>query len=220
VRDAATSVVHHRNYLGDADSQALCGVAVENAESEASVPTASVCADCMAKLPEYHLTWWRETAEAATSELAELRVKYRELAEQVDNQRVEKTESGPTIDVAPQAETSDEPTTTPLLDQVRKELVELCSPFDGAVPYWRVKNSVDAYNDKLTSDDRVLLAHEIGAEGSLIRWCTKEIETLGWQITNSPVHGEAEDMMEAWTHDLYRQPKKSKWRLGRSRDGS
>ena len=85
-----------------------------------------------------------------------------------------------------------------------------------------MKNTVDAFNEKLTSDERVLLAHEIGADGSLIRWCTKEIEGLGWQITNSPVHGEAEDMVDAWTHDVYQAPKKTKWRLGRTRsqDGS
>jgi hypothetical protein len=64
---------------------------------------------------------------------------------------------------------------------------------------------------------RVMRAQEIGADGSLIRWCTAQIEGLGWQVTNNPVTGEAEDMMDAWTHDLYQQPKKTKWRLGRAR---
>ena len=36
---------------------------------------------------EYHLRWWRERAEAATAELDGLRIKYRELAEYVDDQR-------------------------------------------------------------------------------------------------------------------------------------
>jgi hypothetical protein len=85
-----------------------------------------------------------------------------------------------------------------------------------------VKKSIDAFSDKLKPDERILVAHEIGADGSLIRWCTKEIESLGWQITNNPVHGDADEMMDAWTHDFYHTPKKTKWRLGRSRshDGS
>jgi hypothetical protein len=36
-------------------------------------------------------------------------------------------------------------------------------------PYWRLKNTMQAFSDKLSSDERVLLAQEIGAEGSLIR---------------------------------------------------
>ena len=110
-----------------------------------------------------------------------------------------------------------EATPTSLLDRARKELLELCRRFDETVPYWRVKNSIDAFSDKLKSDERLLLAHEIGADGSFIRWCMREIEALGWQVTNSPVHGDADDMMEAWTHDLYQPPKKTKRRLGRSR---
>jgi hypothetical protein len=85
-----------------------------------------------------------------------------------------------------------------------------------------VKKSIDAFNDKLESDERVLLAHEIGADGNFIRWCIKEIGSLGWQVTNSPVHGDADDMMDAWTEDFYQPPKKTKGWLGRSRsrDGS
>jgi hypothetical protein len=95
--------------------------------------------------------------------------------------------------------------------------VALCRPFDEAVPYWRVKKSIDAFDDKLKSDERVLLAHEIGADGNFIRWCVKEIEGLGLRVTNSPVHGDANDMMDAWTQDLHQPPKTTKWRLGRSR---
>ena len=172
----------------------------------------------------------------ATAELDALRVKYRELAEYVDNQRhqvaglqhpasamgdpsTENPETRREIDEEPQASTGEQAETTPtsLLDQARKELLELCSRFDETVPYWRVKNTMDAFSDKLNSDERVLLAHEIGADGSLIRWCTKEIEGLGWQVTNSPVHGNANDMMDAWAEDSYQPPKKTKWRLGRSR---
>jgi hypothetical protein len=220
VHETSSSVVHHVDYLNRRDDHALCGVAFEN-----PAPTtrpAAVCADCEAKLTEYHLVWWRERAQAATAELDELRVKYRELAEHVEvsgGASVEKPESpqekgGPRVgSTAEQAET----TPTPLLDQVRNELLELCRRFDEAVPYWRVKKSMDAFSDKLESDERVRLAEEIGADGSLIRWCTKEIESHGWRVTNNPVHGDADDMMEAWTQDLYQTPKKTGWRLGRSR---
>jgi hypothetical protein len=238
VHEASSSVVHHRDYLNRRDDQALCGVAFEN--PAALVPTirpVAVCPDCEAKLVEYHLEWWRARAEAATAELDELRVKYRELAEYVDNQgrqvagfelpaqvggdpSGENPESRREIDEEQEAGSTAEQGETPpapLLDQARKELLELCRQFDETVPYFRVKNSMDAFSDKLSSDERVLLAHEIGADGSLIRWCTKEIEGLGWQVTNNPVHGDADEMMEAWTQDFYQTPKKTRWRLGRSR---
>jgi hypothetical protein len=243
VHEASSSVVHHGDYLNRRNDQALCGVAFETpARLGPTIRPVAVCPDCEAKLAEYHLTWWRERAEAATAELDGLRVKYRELAEYVDNQRRqvagsqhptqvrgdpsgEDPEGRREIDGEPEAGSTaehGETTPTPLLDQARKELLELCRRFDEAVPYWRVKNSMDAFNDKLNSDERVLLAQEIGADGSLIRWCTREIEGLGWQVTNNPVHGDADDMMDAWTEDLYQTPKKTKWRLGRSRshDGS
>ena len=226
VHEASSSVVHHEDYLNRIDDQALCGAAFENLVSldPTSSPVA-VCPDCEAKLVEYHLKWWREKAEAATAELDGLRVRYRELAESVDDQRREvgeNPESRREIDAEPQAgSTADQDETTPtsLLDQARKELVELCGRFDETVPYWRLKKSMDAFSDKLESDERVLLAHEIGADGSLMRWCTREIEGLGWRITNNPVSGDGDTdaMMDAWTQDLYQTPKKPKWRLGRSR---
>jgi hypothetical protein len=123
-------------------------------------------------------------------------------------------------DPAPVTEepTSDQDETTPtsLLDQARRELLELCRRSDETVPYWRVKNTTDAFSDKLKSDERLALAREIGADGNFIRWCIKEIEGLGLQVTDSPVHGDANDMMDAWTHEIYPPPKKTKWRLGRS----
>jgi hypothetical protein len=210
VHETSSSVVHHKDYLNRRDDQALCGSALENpAPLDPTMPPVAVCPDCETKLVEYHLKWWRERAEAATAELDELRVKYRELAED-DSQRREVAESE-----LSRKEIDDEPAS--LLGQARKELLELCQRFDETVPYWRVKNSMDAFSDKLESDERVQLAQEIGADGSLIRWCMTEIESLGWQVTNSPVHGEADDMMDAWTQDLYQAPKKTKWRLGRSR---
>jgi hypothetical protein len=221
--------VHHGDYLNRRDDHALCGAALENptTPSQGLRPVA-VCPDCEEKVVEYHLTWWRERAEAASAELDELRAKYRELAEHVDNQRRSEGEnpddrrqpegepqSGST---AEEAET--EPTT--FLGHARRELLDLCRQFEGAVPYWRLKNTMQAFSDKLTSDERVLLAQEIGAEGSLIRWCTTQIDSLGWRVTDNPVSGEAGAMMDAWIDDAYQTPKKNRWRLGRSRshDGS
>jgi hypothetical protein len=238
LHETSSSVVHHGDYLNRRDDHALCGVALENpAQLGATIHPVTACPDCEAKLIEYHLKWWRERAEATTAELAELRVKYRELAGHVDNQRPqvaglqhpaqvggdpsgEDAASRREIGGEPQAgSTAEQDETTPasLLDQARRELLALCRQFDETVPYFRVKNSMDAFSDKLSSDERVRLAHEIGADGSLIRWCTKEIEILGWQVTNNPVRGDADDMMDAWTQDFYQTPKKTKWRLGRSR---
>ncbi|PXX10321.1 hypothetical protein C8E89_104117 [Mycolicibacterium moriokaense] len=238
MQDTSSSVVHHQDYLNLGNDQALCGVAFEkSARLGQTIRPVAVCPDCEAKLAEYHLIWWRERAEAATAELDGLRVKYRELSEYVDNQRRqvaglqhlapiigdpsgENPESHRENDGEPQADSTGEPgetTPTSLLDQARKELLELCRRFDETVPYWRVKNTTDAFSDKLKSDQRLLLAHEIGADGNFIRWCIREIEGLGLQVTNSPVHGDANDMMDAWTQDFYQPPKKTKRRLGRSR---
>jgi hypothetical protein len=213
LHDTSSSVVHHEDYLTRRKDHALCGVAVENTSQPApTIRPVEVCADCEAKLVEYHLIWWREKAEAASAELVELRIKYRELAGNVEVQHPEPSEANA------ESSTAVEPAPTSLLGQARKELLELCQRFDGSVPYWRVKNAMDDFSDKLNSDERVVLAQEIGADGSLIRWCTKEIEGLGWQITNSPVHADADTMMDAWTEDYYQAPKKTtKWRLGRSR---
>ena len=75
----SASVVHHMDYLNRRDDHALCGVALENPTTLGQTgPSDTVCTDCEGKLVEYHLTWWRNTARAATTELDELRVKYRE----------------------------------------------------------------------------------------------------------------------------------------------
>lgn len=211
VHETSASVVHHQDYLNRRNDHALCGVALEN-PAPLDVRPAAVCPDCEARLPEYHLIWWREKAEAATAELDELRVKYRKLAELQRPAQVREV-PGPQPEAGPTAEEGE----ASLLGRARKELLELCRPFDEAVPFWRVKNSMDAFSDGLSSDERVLLAQEIGAGGSFIRWCTTEIEGLGWQVTNNPVSGDADDMMDAWTEDLYQTPKKTKWRLGRPR---
>ena len=198
-------MVHHEDYLNRRSDHALCGMALENPAALGPSRPDGVCPDCEAKLVEYHLTWWRETAEAATAELEALRIKYGELSGQPPEIAASQLE--------PIAEDEAMPDT--FLGQARKELLELCRRFDGTVPYRQVKSSMQAFSDKLNSDERVRLAEEIGADGSLIRWSTAEIERLGWRVANNPVSGEAEDMVDAWLHDSYQTPKKSGWRLGR-----
>ena len=81
-------MVHHADYLNHRDDHALCGVAFENPATPAQPDSAdAMCPDCEAQLVVYHLEWWREKAQAATAELEELRVKYRELQEYADTQR-------------------------------------------------------------------------------------------------------------------------------------
>lgn len=202
--------MHHSDYLNRSNDQPLCGATLEKpVRLDPTIHPVAVCPDCEAKLPEYHLIWWRQTAEAATAELDELRAKYRELTQDVDDRRpVPLTEDpiGDQVDTTP----------TSLLDQARRELLELCRRSDETVPYWRVKNTTDAFTDKLKSDERLVLAQEIGADGNFVRWFIREIEGLGLQVTDSPVHGDANDMMDAWTQEFYQPPKKTKWRLGRS----
>ncbi|MGZ8749005.1 MAG: hypothetical protein ACXWZ2_18885 [Mycobacterium sp.] len=108
----------------------------------------AICPDCEEKLVPYHLEWWREKALAATVELETLRAKHPELAEfpaQVEREPDDSTD-----------EPAAEPTT--LLDHARRELATLCREFDEAVPYFRLKNTMQAFSDRLESDERVLLA--------------------------------------------------------------
>ena len=81
----------------------------------------------------------------------------------------------------------------------------------------RLKNAMQEFSDKLDTDERVLLAQEIGGDGTLIRWSTTEVEALGWQVTNNPMQGESDATWDAWIQDSYQAPSKNKWRLGRSR---
>jgi hypothetical protein len=243
MQETSASVVHHVDYLDRRDDHALCGVVLENPTTlgQTAAPDA-VCTDCEAKLVAYHLTWWRTTARAAETELDKLRVKYRELAEYADNQGRQLAALQPLAQVnegssakpregrrefgdEQQSEsTSKQAGTapTPFLDHARRELMELCRQFDEAVPYWRLNRTMQVFSEKLNPDERVLLAQEIGTDGSLIRWCTREIESLGWRVASNPVHGEPDAMWDAWTQDLYQTPKKTRRRLGRSRshDGS
>jgi hypothetical protein len=203
IRETSASVVHHADYLGRRENHALCGAIVESPTTLADSDDTTLCPDCDAKLIVYHLQWWREKAEAATAELETLRARYGEL-------------EAPAPPIPDPDHVDSEPAT--FLDRARRELTELCRQCDGAVPYFRLKNAMQAFSDKLDTHERVLLAEEIGADGSLIRWSTTQIEILGWQVTNSPVHEEAEAMWETWHQDSYPVSKRvGKRRFGRSR---
>lgn len=212
-------MVHHSDYLNHRDDHTLCGMALESPTPLGqTVGAVANCPDCEAKLAEYHLTWWRDKARAVAAELEELRVKYRELMERSggsDSETARRAEAEPHGDPVVG---HDEAEPVSLLDHARVEVLSLCRQCrEEAVPYWRLKTTMQAFSDKLSADERVRLAQEIGADGSLIRWCTTEVVNLGWEVSNSPVQGEPEEMWDAWTHDSYQTPKKTKWRLGRSR---
>ncbi len=212
-------MLHHSDYLSHRDNHALCGTALPGPTALTEPDSVdTLCPDCEAKLVEYHLEWWRERAEAATAELDELRVKYRELQEQAGTQPPAAAQAQvdePRGDQTPADDAEAE--LTPFLAQARQELTELCRQFDGAVPYWRLKNTMQDFNDRLETHQRVLLAEEIGSDGSLIRWATTKVETLGWQVTNSPVHENTEMMWEEWLNESHQSPKKAKRRFGRSK---
>jgi hypothetical protein len=216
-------VVHHADYLNDRDDQALCGVTFSDSTAATEPDTAdALCPDCEARLVVYHLEWWRERALAATAELEALHAEYRELEERVGLQPVapaprEVDDAQRRDPFAADADADADADETTFLAQARRELTELCRQFDGAVPYWRLKNTMQDFNDRLETHERVLLAKEIGADGSLIRWATTRVETLGWQVTNSPVHENSEMMWEEWLQESHQVSKKTKRRFGRSK---
>ena len=210
-------MVHHADYVNDRDGQALCGVTFSDSTAATEPDTAdALCPDCEARLVVYHLEWWREKAEAATAELEELRAKYRELEERAGLQPTAPAQVDDAQREDPFADDADADETA-FLAQARQELTELCRQFDGAVPYWRLKNTMQDFNDRLETHERVLLAKEIGTDGSLIRWATTRVETLGWQVTNSPVHENSEMMWEEWLQESHQVSKKTKRRFGRSK---
>ena len=209
VRESSASVVHHADYLNHRDDHALCGLPVENPTRSTEPDGAgAVCPDCEAQLVVYHLEWWRERAEAATAELEVLRAKYRQLEVSTGAQRPQRAE----VQVE-QGETTPET----FLDRARRELAELCRQFDGAVPFVRLKNAMQAFSDGLNTEERMQLAQEIGGDGTLIRWSTREVEALGWNVLNNPMQGQADATWDAWIDDSYQAPPKTKRRLGRSR---
>ena len=219
LRELSASVVHHADYLNGLNDRALCGVAVQDSTALTAVGTAdAACPDCEAKLVVYHLEWWRARALAATAELDALRAKYRELAPSVDTEsphvetpELEQDQVGSAAESAPT-----EPTT--FLDSARRELTELCGQFDGAVPFYRLKNAMQDFSDKLTDDERLLLAQEVGSDSSLIRWATTEIEILGLSVTNNRVQENSDMMWQEWLQESQQQvPTKTKRRFGRSK---
>jgi hypothetical protein len=213
--------VHHADYLDGRDDHALCGAALLNSTALPQRDTTdALCPDCETRLVVYHLQWWRETAQAATTELEKLRAMYRELQEradtphpasaatQVDEVGSEEDEQNPVVPADAKPAT--------LIDQAQRELTELCQQFDGAVPYRRLKNTMQAFSDRLDTHQRVLLAEEIGTDGSLIRWATTKVETLGWQVANSPIQENSEMMWQEWLQESHQEPKKTKRRFGRT----
>lgn len=217
VRQASASLVHHADYLNRRDNHALCGVALEDPATLSQASGAdAVCTDCEAKLVVYHLEWWRARAQAATAELEVLRVKYRELAQSADTEsphvataEVEQNQFVAAAESAPSEATT-------FLDRARRELAELCRQFDDAVPFFRLKNTMQEFSDKLDDHERVLLAQEIGPDSSLIRWATTEVETLGLSVTNNRVQENSDMTWEEWLQESQQAPK-TKRRFGRSR---
>ncbi|MDA4107512.1 hypothetical protein [Mycolicibacterium holsaticum] len=213
--------MHHEDYLTSSDDHALCGITFEGPTrlDRAARPVA-VCPDCEARLIEYHLVWWRDKALAALAENDELRIKNRELAASAEDRSAARAAPRPERQRAPQGaspagHTDAQPGS--LLDQARTELLELCQQFDGAVPYRRVKTTMQAFSDKLDSDDRARLAQQIGNDGSLLRWSTTEVQKHGWSVTDNPVQASPEEMWDYWTRDAHQTPKPSRWRMARSR---
>jgi hypothetical protein len=212
-------VVHHADYLNVRVDRALCGASLQNPTASTQTAAAdALCPDCQAQLVVYHLEWWRERALKATADLDKFRAEYGDLPERADTERLASAEAQIDEDSSediPTDHAEAEPTT--LLDRARRELTELCRQFDGAVPYWRLKNLMQEFSDRLDTHQRVLLAEEIGTDGSLIRWATIQVDTLGWKVTNSPVQENSERMWEEWLQESHQAPKKTKRRFGRSR---
>jgi Zn ribbon nucleic-acid-binding protein len=216
IREPAASVLHHVDYLNHRDDHALCGVAVENPITQTEFSAADICPDCEAKLTVYHLEWWREKAITATAELEVLRVKYRELAQSADTESPHVATAEPEQDQVGSAAESAPTEATTFLERARRELAELCRKFDGAVPFFRLKNTMQEFSDKLDDHERVLLAQEIGSDGSLIRWATTEVEGLGLSVTNNRVQENTDMMWEEWLQESQQAPK-TKRRFGRSK---
>jgi hypothetical protein len=208
-------VVHHADYLNALDDHALCGELFEDPTALTQVDGAdSLCADCEARLVEYHLQWWRSRAFAATAELDALRVKYPELVQSAD------TESPdiPTAEVEQdQAAARGPAEATTLLDSARRELAELCAQFDGAVPFYRLNNTMQDFSDKLSDEERLLLDRSIGSDSSLIRWATTEVESLGLSVTNNRVRENSDMSWQDWLQESQQVPTKTKRRFGRSK---
>lgn len=209
-------MVHHADYLNGVDDHALCGVSIQEPTALTQVDTAdTVCPDCEAKLTVYHLEWWRSRAVAATEELELLRVRYRELEERAGIPAPAAEPAHDDVAVSAPANNADtEPTT--FLDQARRELTELSAQFEEAIPFFRLKNTMQDFSDRLDDHERALLAQEIGPDSSLIRWATTEVETRGLSVMNNRVQKNEDMMWQDWLQESHPAPK-TKRRFGRSR---
>ncbi|GFG55571.1 hypothetical protein [Mycolicibacterium agri] len=188
------------------DDRALCGAALHDPTPVPQVDVAeALCPDCEARLTAYHLEWWRAKALALTAELEALRAKHPELVETPDT----------AVAPAPAAEEQTEPAAT-ILDGARRELAELLLQFEGAVPFYRLKNAMQDFSDRLSDDDRLRLAQEIGPDSSLIRWATAEVERRGLSVANNRVQKNEVMMWQEWLQESQPAPK-PKRRFGRSR---
>jgi hypothetical protein len=207
--------VHHADYLSARDGYALCGVAIQNATALPETDSAdALCPDCEAQLVVYHLEWWRSRALAVTAELDALRVKYPGLVQSAGTESADvpaaETEQDQAVESAPTESTT-------FLDFARRELSELCSQFDGAVPFYRLNKTMQDFSDRLNDDDRAVLAREIGSDSSLIRWATNEVESLGLSVTNNRVQENSDMMWQEWLQESQQVPTKTKRRFGRQK---
>lgn len=215
LREHSASVLHHADYLTGLDDHALCGATLQNPAAVSMGAADALCPDCEARLTVYHLKWWRKTAIAATEELEALRVRYRELEERTGTARP-----------APAAEPADhssaaaadnaEPEPTTYLGRARRELDGLVAQFEESIPFFRLKNAMQEFSDRLEDHERELLAREIGSDSSLIRWATTEVESRGLTVTNNRVQKNEDMMWQEWLQESQPAPKTKK-RFGRSR---
>lgn len=208
LREQSASVLHHADYLTGLDDHALCGATLQNPTAVPMGAADALCPDCEARLTVYHLKWWRKTAIAATEELEALRVRYRELEERTGTAR-------PAPAAAPVADSA-EPEPTTFLGRARRELDALVTQFDESIPFFRLKNAMQDFSDRLDDHERELLAQEIGPDSSLIRWATTEVESLGLTVANNRVQKNEDMMWQEWLQESQPAPKTKK-RFGRSR---
>jgi hypothetical protein len=210
VRAASASLVHHADYLDHRDGQSLCGVVLVDVAVVSESPGADVtCPDCEAKLVTYHLEWWREKALAATAELEVLRATY----EPADTD-VAAVAPAAVADSAAESALAEGAT---FLDRARRELTQLSRQFEGAVPFYRLNNTMQDFSEKLNDDERARLAQEIGPDSSLIRWATMEVESRGLSVTNNRVQENSDMMWQDWLEESQQAAPKTKKRFGRSR---
>jgi hypothetical protein len=215
LREPSASVVHHADYLSARDGYALCGMAIQNATALPGTDSAdALCPDCEAQLVVYHLQWWRSRALAVTAELDALRVKYPEVVQSAGTESADL----PTAKVEQYHAVEPVPTeATTFLDRARRQLSELCSQSDAAVPFYRLNKTMQDFSDKLNDDERAVLAREIGSDSSLIRWATTEVESLGLSVTNNRVQENSDMMWQEWLQESQQVPTKTKRRFGRQK---